>query len=61
MTLPHLNISDPNFSTRSVEIEKARNYSFCATTPFGLAIFALQRGWSTFARSQIKTRELCLA
>ena len=38
MTLPHLNISDPNFSTRSVEIEKARSHSFCATTPFGLAI-----------------------
>ena len=38
MNLPHLNISDPSFSTRSVEIKKARDHSFCATTPFGLAI-----------------------
>ena len=38
MNLPHLDISDPSFSTRSVEIKKARDHSFCATTPFGLAI-----------------------
>jgi cytochrome P450 len=38
VNLPHLNISDPSFSTRSVEIKKARDHSFCATTPFGLAI-----------------------
>jgi cytochrome P450 len=38
VNLPHLNISDPSFSTRSVEIKKARDHSFCATTPFGLVI-----------------------
>jgi len=38
VNLPHLDISDPSFSTRSVEIKKARDHSFCATTPFGLAI-----------------------
>ena len=38
MEMPYLKTDDPNFSTRGSDIESARDVSFCAATPYGLAI-----------------------
>lgn len=37
-TLPYLDLSDPGFSTRGDEVAAARAQSWCARTPFGLAV-----------------------
>jgi cytochrome P450 len=36
--LPFLNLSDPSFSTRSPEVREARERSWCARTPYGIAV-----------------------
>ena len=36
--LPFLDLSDPAFSTRGPEVTEARAQSWCARTPFGLAV-----------------------
>ena len=36
--LPHLDLSDPDFSTRGPEVMAARDQSWCARTPYGLAV-----------------------
>lgn len=38
MTLPYLDLSDPNFSTKGPEVRLAREQHWCAKTPFGYAI-----------------------
>ena len=38
MTLPFLDITRPGFSTKSDEVLKARETSWCAETPFGFAV-----------------------
>ncbi|WP_371225752.1 cytochrome P450 [Roseovarius sp. 2305UL8-3] len=35
---PYLDLSDPTFSTRGPEVIAARDQSWCAETPFGLAV-----------------------
>lgn len=37
-TLPYLDLSDPNLSTRGPEVAAARDQNWCAETPFGLAV-----------------------
>ena len=37
-SLPFLNLKNPNFSTKGPEITSARDGSWCAKTPFGLAV-----------------------
>ncbi|MEM7302875.1 MAG: cytochrome P450 [Pseudomonadota bacterium] len=37
-SLPFLDLSNPDFSTRSVEVTNARARHWCARTPFGLAV-----------------------
>ena len=36
--IPFLNLSDPNFSIRSAEVREARERSWYARTPYGLAV-----------------------
>lgn len=36
--LPYLDMTVPGFSTRSEEVVRARSQSWCASTPFGLAV-----------------------
>ena len=36
--LPHLDLSDPGFSTRGAEVIAARGQHWCARTPYGLAV-----------------------
>lgn len=36
--LPYLDLTSPDFSTRSTEVNVAREANWCARTPFGLAI-----------------------
>ena len=36
--LPYLDLADPEFSTRSTEVLKARDQNWCARTPYGLAV-----------------------
>lgn len=38
MVLPFLDIADPGFSTRSNTVKEAREKSWCAETPYGLAV-----------------------
>lgn len=38
MTLPFLDLADPGFSTRSAAVAAAREASWCARTPYGLAV-----------------------
>lgn len=38
MTLPFLDLTAPDFSTRSTEVLDARSISWCARTPYGLAV-----------------------
>ena len=37
-TLPFLDLSDPQFSTRSQQVVAARNAGWCARTPYGYAV-----------------------
>src|SRR4029079_12561904 len=36
--VPFLNLSDPDFSTRSPEVREAGERSWCARTPYGIAV-----------------------
>ena len=36
--IPFLNLSDPSFSIRSPEVREARERSWCARTPYGIAV-----------------------
>ncbi|MCP5089144.1 MAG: cytochrome P450 [Rhodobacteraceae bacterium] len=36
--MPYLNLADPAFSTRGPEVSAARDQSWCARTPYGLAV-----------------------
>ena len=38
LNLPQLDLSDPDFSTRSLEMRAARDAHWCARTPYGLAV-----------------------